>query len=148
MDVFQRSSPPNSISFCLENQNVDKHQTPTNTTENLHAQSEQTLDQSSVLAANLAQVPIPSPLPHIRVVTFQDQNMTESPLSTDSNVDVTAYATEMVQRMEATKIAVPQLVEDTDENRPVAASSMEGLSTPLHSLILGKLALQRRLVGI
>ena len=45
-------------------------------------------------------------------------------------MDITAYATEMVQRMEATKIAVPQLVEDTDENRPVAVSSMEGLSTP------------------
>ena len=105
------------------------------------------MDQSSVLAANLAQVPIPSPLPHVRVVTFQVQNMTESPFSTDSNVDVTAYATEMVPRMKASQIAVPPLVEETDGNRPVAASSMEGLSTP-HSLILGKLALQRRLFGI
>ena len=147
MDFFQGSSPPNFISFCLENQNVDEDQTPTNTTEIIHAQSEQTLDQSSVLAANLAQDPIPTPLPHVRVVTFQDQNITESPLRTDRNVDITAYATEMVQRMKASQIAAPPLVEETDENRPVTASSVEGLSTP-HSLILGKLAPQRRLVGI
>ena len=75
MDFFQGSSPPTFISFCLENQNVDEDQTPTNTTENIHAQSEQTLDQSSVLTANLAQDPIPTPLPHVRVVTFQDQNI-------------------------------------------------------------------------
>ena len=107
MDFFQGSSLPIFISFCLENQNVDADQTPFNTTENIHAQSEQTFDQSSVLAANLAQDPIPTPLPHVRLVTFQDQNTTESPLSADSNVDVTAYATEMVQRMEASQVAAP-----------------------------------------
>ena len=130
MDFFQGSSPPNFISFCLENQNVDDDQTPTNTTENIHAHSEQTFDQSSVLAANLAQDPIPTPLPHVRFVTFQDQNTTESPLSTDSNVDVTAYATETVQRMEASQVAAPPSVEETDESRPVASSCTEGLSTP------------------
>ena len=64
----------------------------------------------------------------MRVVTFQDQNMTESPLSTDSNVDVTAYATEMVQRMEATLTAVP--VEKTDGNGLAISSGMEDLPTP------------------
>ena len=130
MDFFQGSSLPIFISFCLENQNVDEDQTPFNTTENIHAQSEQTFDQSSVLAANLAQDPIPTPLPHVRLVTFQDQNTTESPLSADSNVDVTAYATEMVQRMEASQVAAQSSVEETDESRPVASSCTEGLSTP------------------
>ena len=88
MDFFQGSPRPNFIAFCLENQNVDENQTPTNTTVNIHAQSEQTFDPSSVLTANLAQDPISTPLPHVRFVTFQDQNTTESPLSTDSNVDV------------------------------------------------------------
>ena len=132
MDFFQGSSPPNFISFCLENQIVDENQTPTNTTVNIHTQSEETFDPSSVLTANLAQDPIPTPLPHVRFVTFQDQNTTESPLSTERNVDVTAYATEMVQRMEASQVAASPPAEETDESRPVASPCTEGLS-PHHS---------------
>ena len=132
MDIFQGSSPPNFISFCLENQNIEESQTPTNTTVNIHAQSEQTFDPSSVLTANLSRHPIPTPLPHVRFVTFQDQNTTESPLSIDSNVDVTAYATEMVQRMEARQVAASPPSEETDESSPEASSGTECLST-LHS---------------
>ena len=130
MDIFQGSSPPNFISFCLENQNIDESQTPTNTTVNIPTQSEQTFDPSSVLTANLVQDPIPTSLPHVRFVTFQDQNTTESPHSIDSNVDVTAYATEMVQRMEARQVAASPSAEEIDESRPEASSGTEGLSTP------------------
>ena len=71
MDFFQGSSPPNFLSaaslltasFCLENQNVDEQQTPTNTIEYIHTQREQALTQASVPAANLAQVPSPPPFP-------------------------------------------------------------------------------------
>ena len=129
MDFFQGSSPPNFISFCLENQNIDEAQTPTNTVENNLTQSDQTLGQLPDSAANLGLGPLPPLLPHIRAVTFQDQNMTESPLSTDSNVDVTAYATEMVQRMEATQIAVSPPVVRTDVDRLAEAPNTEGLCT-------------------
>ena len=130
MDFFQGSSPPNFISFFLENQNIDEAQTPTNTVENNLTQSDQTLGQLPDSAANLGLGPLPPLLPHIRAVTFQDQNMTESPLSTDSNVDVTAYATEMVQRMEATQIAVSPPVVRTDVDRLAEAPNTEGLCTP------------------
>ena len=113
--------------------------------ENVHAQPEQTLVQASVPAANLAQVPSPPPFLPMRVVTYQDQNMTECPLSTDSKVDVTAYATEIVQLMEAAQTAVSPVVEKTDESGPEATSGMEGLSTP-PLLVLGRLAPRRGLV--
>ena len=130
MDSFQGSSPPNFISFCLENQSIDEAQIPTNTVENSPIQSGQTLGQLPESIANLGLGPLPPLLPHNRAVTFQGQNMIESPLSTDSNVDVTTYATEMVQRMEATQVVASPPVVRTDADKLVGTSKAEGLCTP------------------
>ena len=89
MDFFQGSSPPNFISFCLGNQNVDELQIQTITTTNIPAESAQT--SVLVTTPNTARNPIPSPLP------FPPIRPPRSPSSTDSNVDVTAYAEERVR---------------------------------------------------
>ena len=101
MDFFQGSSPPNYISFCLENQNLDEAQIQLNTVMGSPAESAQTSLPRSV--PNVTQVPVPSPhsFPPNRASFNQAQLFaSNSPFSTDSNVDVTAYATKMVQRME------------------------------------------------
>ena len=96
MDFFQGSLPPNFIPFCLDNQNADEHQFQTN-----HSQSSIPVP---VLRATPNPVPSPPPFPPIRAVLSQTlQMVADSPFSSESNVDVTAYADEVVQRMEASQ---------------------------------------------
>ena len=98
MDFFQGSSPPNFISLCLENQDVDESPMwiQNNTVMGIPAESAQTSVPSSV--PNVAQVPVvssPPPFPPIRASSNQAQLMaSKSPFSMDSNVDVTVYASE------------------------------------------------------
>ena len=74
MDFFQGSIPPNFISFHLGNENTEEGQTPASDS---HIQSTPNV------------MPSPPPFPPLRAPI--------SPSSTDSNVDVTAYAEERVR---------------------------------------------------
>ena len=100
MDFFQGSLPPNFISFCLEQQNVDEPQIQSiATTGNSTA-----LPQRPLPISMPSSTPSPPPFPPIRTFLSQAQQLTaDSPFSNESNVDVTAYADEMVQRMEVSQ---------------------------------------------
>ena len=74
MDFFQGSIPPNFISFHLGNENTEEGQTPAS-------------DSNIQTTPNV--MPSPPPFPPLRAPI--------SPSSTDSNVDVTAYAEERVR---------------------------------------------------
>ena len=74
MDFFQGSIPPNLISFHLGNENTEEGQTPAS-------------DSNIQTTPNV--MPSPPPFPPLRAPI--------SPSSTDSNVDVTAYAEERVR---------------------------------------------------
>ena len=90
MDFYQGSIPPNFISFCLENQTSDETQVPANPS----------LDNpvETVVSA-----------PHTSVLT-QSQ---ETKGSTDSEVDVTTFADEMVDMMEKAQTAIARSPDDT-----------------------------------
>ena len=101
MDFFQGSLPPNFISFCLENQNVDEPQDQTNTTIGNPTGSSQSSVPVPVSNFTPASAISPPPFPPTRIsFNLAQQMAANSPFSTDSNVDVTAYANEVVQRME------------------------------------------------
>ena len=89
MDFFQGSAPPNFISFRLGNENTEEGQTPAS-------------DPNIQSASNV--MPSPPPLLPIRAPI--------SPSSTDRNVDVTAYAEEMVRVYEHTQGLVTTLSTD------------------------------------
>ena len=110
MDFFQGSLPPNFISFCLEQQNVDEPQVQSITTTG----NSTALPQRPLPISMPSSTPSPPPFPPIRTFLGQAQQLTaDSPFSNESNVDVTAYADEMVQRME-----VSQGLTDTDPASP------------------------------
>ena len=64
MDFFQRSSPPNFISFCLANQTEDEFQTQTNTTTDIPI--EPAPAPTSVSESNVVRGPLPSPPPFLQ----------------------------------------------------------------------------------
>ena len=110
MDFFQGSLPPNFISFCLEQQNVDEPQIQSITTTG----NSTALPQHPLPISMPSSTPSPHPFPPIRTFLGQAQQLTaDSPFSNESNVDVTAYADEMVQRME-----VSQGLTDTNPASP------------------------------
>ena len=110
MDFFQGSLPPNFIPFCLEQQNVDEPQVQSITTTG----NSTALPQRPLPISMPSSTPSPPPFPPIRTFLGQAQQLTaDSPFSNESNVDVTAYADEMVQRME-----VSQGLTDTDPASP------------------------------
>ena len=90
MNFYQGSIPPNFISFCLENQTSDETQVPANLS----------LDNpvETVVSA-----------PHTSVLT-QSQ---ETKGSTDSEVDVTTFADEMVDMMEKAQTTIARSPDDT-----------------------------------
>ena len=101
MNCFQGSAQPNFISFCLVSQNEDESLVQTNTATNILAESVQTPVLASTF--NAARNPVPSPPPF--------------PSSTDSNMDVTAYAEEQVcLHEEAQQLAEQQNREQTAWN--------------------------------
>ena len=101
MDFFQGSLPPNFISFCLGNQNVDEPQDQTNTRIDNTTRSSQSSVPVPVSNITPASVISPPPFPPTRIsLNLAQQMAPNSPLNTDSNVDVTVYANEVVQRME------------------------------------------------
>ena len=94
MDFFQGSTPPNFISFCLDIQKPESQQIP---------------DSSSNVISASVTVRSPPPFPPIMAP--------KSRSSTDSNVDVTAYAEEKVRlHEEAQKLAGQQIGEQSVEN--------------------------------
>ena len=110
MDFFQGSLPPNFISFCLEQQNVDEPQIQSITTTG----NSTALPQRPLPISMPSSTPSPPPFPPIRTFLGQAQQLTaDSPFSNESSVDVTAYADEMVQRME-----VSQGLTDTNPASP------------------------------
>ena len=118
MDFFQGSSPPNFISFCLEHQNVDEPQVQSNTTTgNLTGPP-----QRPVPISMPSSVPSPPPFPPVRAVLSQKMQMAvDSPFSNESNIDVTTYADEMVQRMEISQGLIGVDPARHDEEGPFTA---------------------------
>ena len=91
MDFFQGSSPPNFIPFCLDKQ---------------HSRNDATPDPGSNTNPASSKACSPPHFPPLKASTNQTQaRVLNSPHSMDSNVDVTAYATEMAQRMKAAQCA-------------------------------------------
>ena len=118
MDFVQGSSPPNFISFCLEHQNVDEPQVQSNTTT---GNPTGPLQRSVPISMTIS-VPSPPPFPPIRAVLSQTTPMTvDSPFSNESNVDVTTYADEMVQRMEISQGLIGDNLVRHDEEGPFTA---------------------------
>ena len=131
MDFFQGSTPLNFISFCLENQNIDESQTPTNSTEGTDTRPDSLPDPAPTSSTGAIQDPSLFPFPPPRTVTFMDQNVAESPFSTDSNVDVTAYATEMVQRMEASQARTTHTLGENEEELGLGSNNDPPATPPL-----------------
>ena len=73
--------------------------------------------------------PVPSPplFPPTRNPFPQAQNVADSPFSTDSSVDATAYATEVKQRMEAAQTVAEIGTSQTAKILPGTAGNMEDL---------------------
>ena len=118
MDFFQGSSPPNFISFCLEHQNVDEPQVQSNTTTGNPTGPL----QRPVPISMTSSVPSPPPFPPIRAVLSQTTPMAvDSPFSNESNIDVTTYADEMVQRMEISQGLIGDDFARHDEEGPFTA---------------------------
>ena len=93
MDFSQGSTPPKFISFHLGNENTEEGQTSAS-------------DYNIQSASNV--MPSPPPFPPIRAPI--------SPSSTDSNVDVTAYAEKRVRVYEHTQgLATTLSIDPTDE---------------------------------
>ena len=130
MDFFQRSSPPpNFISFCLENQDQ------TNIVTIIPAGSVQALVLTCVHDPTPNAVPSPPHFPPMRAPSRTVNSLTtpidplaepqdrpigdqilivqnlvqstavDSPSNADSNIDVTTYADEMVERLQGSKLS-------------------------------------------
>ena len=118
MDFFQGSSPPNFISFCLEHQNVDEPQVQSNTTTGNPTGP----PQRPVPISMPSSAPSPPPFPPVRAVLSQTMQMAvDSPFSNESNIDVTTYAEEMVQRMEISQSLIVVDPARHDEEGPFTA---------------------------
>ena len=86
MDFFQGRSPPNYIPFCLDEPLAENDQIP---------------ESSPNPSPSQPKAYSPPPFPPLTASSSQLQIGTAaSPFSLDSNVDVTAYADELVQRKE------------------------------------------------
>ena len=101
MDFFQGSLPPNFISFCLDNQNLDEPRVQTtNTTDNSAGTIQRPVPISMSGYASGAN-PSPPPFPPIRAAREQTEHMAvDSFFHNESNTDVTAHVDQESQRME------------------------------------------------
>ena len=103
MDFFQGSSPPNFISFCLENQNIDESQIRNTTSSDNFTEIPQRPIPITMPRSSPDPIVSSSPTPSTTIVMstaavtegVQD-SVTPSPFSVDSDFDVTAYADEKV----------------------------------------------------
>ena len=126
MDFFQGGLPPKFISFCLGNQNVDESQDRTNTRIGYPTGSSQSSVPVPVSKITPASVISPPPFPPTRVsLNLAQQMAANSPLSTDSNVNVTAYANEVVQRMEEAQELTETESPNPVRNEAVTAQSQD-----------------------
>ena len=116
MDFFQGSSPPNFISFCLDNQNVNETQTSSNPVLEIPTEPLQT--QASTGSA-LPDTPTEPDSGRPNVAAFE-----ASPGSIDSQTDVNVYAELMVRRLESSQASELRAA-------PVQVSSgLDGTSEP------------------
>ena len=95
MDFFQGISPPNFISFCLDNQNVNETQTSSNPVLEIPTEPLQT--QASTGSA-LPDTPTEPDSGRPNVAAFEP-----SPGSIDSQTDVNVYAELMVRRLQSSQ---------------------------------------------
>ena len=129
MDFFQGSLPPNFIPFCLDNQNTDERQSRTNAALVNLAEPSQSSIPIPVLRSTPNPVPSPPPFPPIRAVHTQAPQMAaDSPFSSGSNVDVTAYADEVVQRMEVSQEPIDTNLVNPTEERSLTAQDQDTLN--------------------
>ena len=93
MDFFRGSSPSNFISFCLDNQNSNETQAPSNPVLEIPVES--------------SQLQVPTEGTQLDTPTEQDSGqlnfatLATSPGSIDSQPDVNVYADAMVQRLKS-----------------------------------------------
>ena len=101
MDFFQGSLPPNFISFCLDNQNLDEPRVQTTITTDNSAGTIQRPVPISMSGYVSGANPSPPPFPPIRAAREQTEHMAvDSFFYNESNTDVTAFADQESQRME------------------------------------------------
>ena len=104
MDFFQGSSPPNFIPFCLDEQ---------------HSQNDSTPNPETNTNPTSNKVSSPPTFPPLRASTSQTlAKVLNSPHSTDSNVDVTAHATEMAPRMELAQTSTEPETQEVVKEEP------------------------------
>ena len=101
MDFFQGSLPPNFISFCLDNQNLDEPRVQTTiTTDNSAGTIQRPVPISMSGYVSGANPSLP-PFPPIRAAREQTEHMAvDSFFHNESNTDVTAHVDQESQRME------------------------------------------------
>ena len=95
MDFFQGTSPPNFISFCLDNHNVNETQTPSNPALEIPAESSQPQLPTRTTQPD---TPTEQDSGRLNFVTLE-----ASPGSIDSQTDVNVYSEAMVRRLESSQ---------------------------------------------
>ena len=105
MDFFPGTTSPNFISFCLENQNLDDTQPPTNVVSSVPSETVPEHASSSY--------PIP-PVSSILTRAPPEENLAQvqasfarCPASSDSEPNVTAFADAMAEKMECSQSRMP-----------------------------------------
>ena len=99
MDFFRGRSPPNFISICLDNQNSNETQAPSNPVLEIPVES--------------SQLQVPTEGTQLDTPTEQDSGqlnfatLATSPGSIDSQPDVNVYADAMVQRLKSSQTPAP-----------------------------------------
>ena len=103
MDFFQGSSPPNFISFCLENQNIDESQIRNTTSSDNFTEIPRRPIPITMPRSSPDPIAPSSPTSSTTIVMSTaavtegaQDTVTPSPFSVDSDFDVTAYADEKV----------------------------------------------------
>ena len=149
MDFFQGSSPPNFISFCLENQNIDESQIRNTTSSDNFTEIPQRPIPITMPRSSPDPIVSSSPTPSTTIVMstaavtegVQD-SVTPSPFSVDSDFDVTAYADEKVlllaraQEQEERQVAKSSGIgeQEIEESAPEDPPTVGGKPQPSTSL--------------
>ena len=102
MDFFQGSLPPNFISFCLDNQNLDEPRVQTTVTTDNSAGAIQRPVPISMSGYVSGANPSPPPFPPIRAAREQPEHMAvDSSFHDESNTGVVTYIAQEPQGMQA-----------------------------------------------
>ena len=156
MDFYRGSIPPNFISFCLDRQNLDDSHTPTNPASANPTEVISSMNSVPIPGTTRNLVPSPPPFPPLvsssqitRILpplvgpSVESQGLNSnsqssersgqdqvaeviSPHSVDSNIDVTAYADEMVEHMQKTQLSNEIVEEIVEVRREGAVKASHG----------------------